>query len=144
MFIGSYFHNLDSKGRIIIPAKFRDELSDSFILTKGFDGCLTVYSNKQWERLFEEVNKLPTTKKAAREYVRMLAGNASECELDNQGRIQIPSFLAAPAHIVKECAIIGVNDHIEIWDKDCWDKYYQDANENFEEVAENLNDFIND
>ena len=144
MFIGEYSHNLDSKGRIIIPAKFRDELHNNFILTKGFDGCLTIYSLSQWEKLFEEINKLPTTKKATREYVRMLAGNASECVLDNQGRIAIPSYLAKPAGIEKECSIIGVNDHIEIWDKATWENYYLQASENFEEVAENLNELIHD
>lgn len=144
MFIGEYSHNLDAKGRIIIPAKFRDELHSSFILTKGFDGCLTVYSLEQWEKLFVEVNKLPTTKRAAREYIRMLAGNASECVLDNQGRIQIPSYLAKPVGIEKECSIIGVNDHIEIWDKATWDAYYADASNNFEDVAESLNDLLNE
>ena len=97
MFIGEYQHNLDAKGRIVIPGKFRDELHTSFILARGLDGCLTIYSLKQWEKLFEEVNKLPTTKKAARQYIRMLTSTASECTLDNQGRIQIPSFLAKPA-----------------------------------------------
>ncbi len=143
MFIGEYSHNLDSKGRIIIPAKFRDELHSTFILTRGFDGCLTIYSLEQWNKLFEEINKLPTTKKAAREYIRMLAGNAGECTLDNQGRIQIPTYLSGPVGITKECSIIGVNDHVEIWDKETWRNYYDMASENFEEVAENLNDLIN-
>lgn len=142
MFIGEYNHNLDSKGRIIIPAKFREELHNTFILTRGFDGCLTVYSLEQWNKLFEEINKLPTTKSAARQYVRMLAGNAGECTLDNQGRIQIPSYLSKPLGIEKECAIIGVNDHIEIWNKTTWDSYYQDASQSFEEVAENLDELI--
>lgn len=144
MFIGEYQHNLDAKGRIIIPSRFRDELHTTFILTRGLDGCLTIYSLKQWEKMFEEINKLPTTKKAARQYVRMLTSTASECTLDNQGRIQIPSFLSKPVNIVKECVVIGANDHIEIWDKTTWDNYYIDASNNFEEVAENLNDLIND
>jgi len=144
MFIGEYSHNLDAKGRIIVPAKFRDELHNSFILTRGFDGCLTVYSLEQWNKLFEEVNKLPTTKKAAREYIRMLTGTASECTLDNQGRIQIPTYLSKPVGIEKECAIVGVNDHIEIWDKATWENYYQTASKEFEDVAENLSDLIND
>ena len=144
MFIGSYSHNLDSKGRIIVPARFRDELHSTFILTRGFEGCLTVYSLEQWNKLFEEIDKLPTTKRNARDYVRMLAGNASECTLDNQGRIAIPPYLAKPAGIEKECCIIGVNDHIEIWDKAAWEDYYTKASENFEEVAENLNELIHD
>ena len=142
MFIGEYQHNLDSKRRIIIPSKFREELHTTFILTRGLDGCLTIYSLEQWEKLFVEVNKLPTTKKDARQYVRMLTSTATECTLDNQGRIQIPSFLANPVNITKECVVIGANDHIEIWDKDTWDNYYAEASDNFEEVAENLTDLL--
>ena len=143
MFIGEYQHNLDAKGRIVIPGKFRDELHTTFILARGLDGCLTIYSLQQWEKLFEEVNKLPTTKKAARQYIRMLTSTASECTLDSQGRTQIPSFLAKPVNITKECVIIGANDHIEIWDKDTWENYYVEASDNFEEVAENLSDLLN-
>ena len=143
MFIGEYQHNLDAKGRIIIPSRFRDELHTTFILARGLDGCLTIYSLKQWEKLFEEVNKLPTTKKAARQYIRMLTSTATECTLDNQGRIPIPAFLAKPVNIIKECVIIGANDHIEIWDKETWDNYYVDASNNFEEVAENLSELLN-
>ena len=142
MFIGEFQHNLDSKGRIVIPGKFRDELQNTFILARGLDGCLTIYSLKQWDKLFEEVNKLPTTKKAARQYIRMLTSTASDCTLDNQGRIQIPSFLSKMVNITKEVVIIGANDHIEIWDKATWDAYYLDASENFEEVAENLSDLL--
>jgi MraZ protein len=143
MFIGEYKHNLDSKGRIIIPSKFREELHTTFILTRGLDGCLTIYSLKQWEKLFEEVNKLPTTKKAARQYVRMLTSTATECTLDSQGRIVVPSFLSKPVNITKECVVIGANDHIEIWDKQSWENYYVDASNSFEEVAENLSELIN-
>lgn len=144
MFIGEYQHNLDAKGRIIIPSKFRDELNATFFLTRGLDGCLTIYSNEQWEKMFVEVNKLPTTKKAARQYVRMLTSTATECSLDNQGRIQIPQFLSQPVNITKECVVIGANDHIEIWDKATWNSYYEDASNSFEEVAENLSELIND
>ena len=144
MFIGEYTHNLDSKGRIIIPSKFRDELHSTFVLARGLDSCLTIYSFEQWNKMFEEINKLPTTKKNARMYVRMLTSTATECAPDNQGRIQIPSFLSKPVSIAKECVIIGANDHIEIWDKATWDAYYTDASNNFEEVAENLSELIND
>ena len=144
MFIGEYRHNLDAKGRIIIPSKFRDELNSSFILTKGLDGCLTIYSYEKWNKMFEELNKLPTTKKDARQYLRTLTSSASECTLDGQGRIIIPSFLAKPANIKKNCVVIGANDHVEIWDEETWDNYYELASENFEEVAENLSELIKD
>ncbi len=142
MFIGEYAHNLDSKGRIIIPSKFRDELHSRFILTRGLDGCLTIYSLEQWDQIFAKLSKLPTTKKATRQYIHMLTSRATECTLDNQGRIQIPSFLAKPVNITKECVIVGVNDHIEIWDRATWESYYDEASDNFEEVAESLTDFL--
>lgn len=142
MFIGEYAHNLDAKGRIIIPSKFRDELHSSFILTRGLDHCLTIYSLDQWNKILEKLSKLPTTKKAAREYVRMLTSGATECTLDSQGRIAIPSFLSRHADIVKECVIIGVSDHIEIWSKSVWDSYYEEASTNFEEVAESISDLL--
>lgn len=142
MFIGEYTHNLDAKGRIIIPSRFRDELQSTFILTRGLDGCLIIYSNEQWEKIFEKLSKLPSTKKATRQYIHMLTSRACECSLDNQGRIQIPSFLSKPVNITKECAIIGVNDHIEIWDKETWDRYYDEASDSYEEIAEELSELM--
>ena len=142
MFIGEYSHNLDAKGRLIIPSKFREELHSSFILARGLDGCLTIYSLGQWEKIFEEINKLPDTKMVTRKYVRVLLASASECMLDNQGRILIPNKLSKEVNITKECVIIGANNHIEIWDKATWENYYEDASKNFEDVAENLSDLI--
>ena len=142
MFIGEYYHNLDAKGRIIIPAKFRDELNGTFILTRGLDGCLTIYSTEKWEKIFEEINKLPENKKATRQYIRMLTANACECTLDNQGRILIPANLSGSVNITKECVVVGANSHVEIWDKATWNAYMDDASENFEDIAESLSDLI--
>ena len=142
MFIGEYYHNLDAKGRIIIPAKFRDELNGTFILTRGLDGCLTIYSTEKWEKIFEEINKLPETKKATRQYIRMLTANACEYTLDNQGRILIPANLSGSVNITKECVVVGANSHVEIWDKATWNAYMDDASENFEDIAESLSDLI--
>ena len=142
MFIGEYYHNLDAKGRIIIPAKFRDELNGTFILTRGLDGCLTIYSTEKWEKIFEEINKLPETKKATRQYIRMLTANACECTLDNQGRILIPANLSGSVNITKECVVVGANSHVEIWDKATRNAYMDDASENFEDIAESLSDLI--
>ena len=142
MFIGEYYHNLDAKGRIIIPAKFRDELNGTFILTRGLDGCLTIYSTEKWEKIFEEINKLPETKKATRQYIRMLTANACECTLDNQGRILIPANLSGSVNITKECVVVGANSHVEIWDKATWNAYMDDASETFEDIAERLSDLI--
>ena len=143
MFTGEYQHNLDTKGRIIIPSKFRDELNTSFILTKGYDGCLSIYSLLQWEKIKEQIDLLPTSKMAVRKYIRTLMSITSECSLDNQGRIQIPSYLAKPANLTKECVVVGVNDHIEIWDKKAWEEYFDDASSSFEEIAENLSELGN-
>ena len=142
MFIGEYSHTLDAKGRLIIPSKFREELHTSFILTRGLDGCLTIYSLKQWEKIFEEINKLPDTKKNTRMYVRVLTSNATECALDAQGRILIPDNLLKAVAIEKDCVVVGANDHIEIWNEEAWKKYYEDAAKNFEDVAENLTDLL--
>ena len=142
MFIGEYSHTLDAKGRLIIPSKFREELHTSFILTRGLDGCLTIYSLKQWEKIFEEINKLPDTKKDTRKYVRVLTSNATECALDAQGRILIPDNLLKAVAIEKDCVVVGANDHIEIWNEEAWKKYYEDAAKNFEDVAENLTDLL--
>lgn len=144
MFIGEYQHNLDAKGRIIIPSKFRDELHSTFMLAQGFENCLTVYSIEQWNKRFEEISKLPTTKKNARMYIRTLTAKACECTPDNQGRIQIPSTLTKPNNITKECVIIGANDHIEIWDKAAWDSYYAEASNSLEDIAENLNELVDE
>lgn len=142
MFIGEYAHTLDAKNRIIIPKKFRDELNSAFILTRGLDGCLTIYSDEQWTKIFAKLSTLPTTKKAARQYIHMLTSQASECVLDNQGRIQIPAFLAKAVNITKDCIIVGVSDHVEIWDKDAWERYYDESSSKFEEVAEELTDLL--
>ena len=142
MFIGEYSHNLDAKGRLIIPSKFREELHTSFILTRGLDGCLTIYSLNQWEKVFEEINKLPDTKKDARKYIHVLTANATECDIDNQGRILVPKNLASSVGIEKECVIVGANNHVEIWNKDTWNAYIEEATKDFEEVAENLSDLI--
>lgn len=144
MFIGEYSHNLDAKGRIIIPSKFREELHTTFILTRGLDTCLTVYSLDQWKKIVDEISKLPNTKKAARQYIRILTSKASECTLDNLGRIQVPTYLSKDVNINKECIIVGVNDHIEIWDKETWENYFAEASDNFEEVAESLSDLFNE
>lgn len=142
MFIGEYTHGLDVKGRLIIPSKFRNGLASTFILNRGLDNCLSIYSLEQWNKIFEEINKLPTTKKITRQYIRVLTSSACECNLDNQGRILIPANLAKSVGINKECMIIGANDHIEIWDKDTWDAYLDIANKEFEEIAEDVGDLI--
>ena len=142
MFMGEYRHSLDAKNRMIIPAKFRDELGNTFVVTKGLDGCLTVYTSSQWTKIIEQLEKLPTTKKEARQYVRYLTSKASECELDGQGRIQLPQVLVAAADIKKKCVVVGAADHVEIWSEERWNTYEEEAAESFESIAETLTEYL--
>lgn len=144
MFIGEYKHNLDTKGRIIIPAKFRDELGDLIVVTKGLDGCLSLYTQDQWKRLYATLRKLPPTKKESRMYIHMITARACECELDSQGRILIPSTLVKEAALEKACVVVGVGDHAEIWSDERWSSYYETASSSFEANAEELTEYMFD
>ena len=142
MFMGEYAHNIDKKGRIIIPAKFRDELGESVIITRGLDGCLAVYTLTQWEKIYEQLMQLPSTKKDARMFVRMMTSKAAECEIDNQGRVLLPSSLIKLATLEKECMVIGAANHVEIWAKEAWDPVDEEGSATFEEIAENITEFM--
>ena len=115
MFMGEYAHNIDRKGRLIMPAKFREELGEHVVVNRGLDGCLYVYTVEQWQQVYQKLSTLPSTNKDARMYQRMMLSKAAECEMDSQGRILIPSSLIALAGLEKECLIIGVANHLEIW-----------------------------
>ena len=142
MFIGEYRHNLDSKNRIIIPVKFRDGLGETFIVNKGLDGCLAVYTEDKWMSMLNSLEKIPSTKREARLYMRALTSKAQECSLDNQGRIQLPPFLVQTAELNKNCVVIGAGDHVEIWPQETWDAYDEEASESFEAVAEALTEYL--
>ena len=142
MFIGQYRHNLDAKNRIIVPAKFRDGLGEGFVVTKGLDGCLSIYTAERWAEMISRLERIPATKREARQYLRSLTSKAVECSLDNQGRIQLPQFLLATASIQKSCVVVGVADHVEIWPEETWDSYDEEASESFETVAESLTEFL--
>ncbi|MEG0573795.1 MAG: division/cell wall cluster transcriptional repressor MraZ [Erysipelotrichaceae bacterium] len=142
MFIGEYAHNIDTKGRLIIPARFREELDGTIIVTRGLDGCLYIYTASQWNILYEQMMKLPSTKKEARMYIRMLTSKAAECEIDNQGRILLPATLTQLADLKKACVISGAGNRVEIWSKERWDTINEENNESFEEMAESLTEFF--
>ena len=142
MFIGQYRHNLDAKNRIIVPARFRDGLGEEFVVTKGLDGCLSIFTADKWTEMIGRLARIPATKREARQYLRSLTSKAVECSLDNQGRIQLPQFLIATANIKKSCVIVGVADHVEIWPEETWDSYDEEASESFETVAESLTEFL--
>ena len=138
MLMGEYHHNIDEKNRLIIPSKFRYELGEKFIVTRGLDGCLFVYPLNEWDKITNQLNTLPFTKKDARAFSRFFLSGATECEFDRQGRINIPTPLISYASLKKECVIIGVNDRLEIWSKDLWEKFFNDNEEALSDIAENL------
>lgn len=141
MFMGEYQHNIDEKGRMIVPAKFRNGLGDRFVLTRGLDNCLFIYPMEEWEILENKLKNLPLTKKDARSFTRFFFSGAVECELDKQGRISVPQTLRSYSKLEKECIVIGVSNRVEIWSKSTWDEYAIESEESFEEIAENLMDF---
>ncbi|HHV45468.1 MAG TPA: division/cell wall cluster transcriptional repressor MraZ [Tissierellia bacterium] len=138
MFIGEYQHTLDSKGRLIIPSKFRDNLGLEFIMTKGLDNCLFVYPKEEWKALEEKLRTLPLTNRDARAFVRFFFSGATECILDKQGRILIPNNLREHAKLVKDAVIIGVSSRIEIWSKEEWDRYNNDDSLSYDSIAEKM------
>ncbi|TGY66894.1 division/cell wall cluster transcriptional repressor MraZ [Dubosiella muris] len=142
MFMGEFAHNIDRKGRLIMPAKFREELGERVVVNRGLDGCLYVYTLDQWQIVYEKLSMLPTTKKDARKYQRLMLSKASECDLDGQGRILIPANLVSLAELEKECMIVGVANHIEIWAKHKWERMEEEEEGSFEEIAESLSDFM--
>ncbi len=138
--MGEYQHQLDTKGRIIVPVKFRDELSEHFVITRGLDKCLFGYTLSEWQKIEEKLKTLPITKKDARKFMRLFFSGAVEVDLDKQGRINIPSHLREYAELSKECIVIGVASRIEIWDKAQWQKFYDETEEHYEDIAEELID----
>ena len=138
MFMGEYHHSIDDKGRIIMPSKFRYDLGETFVITRGIDSCLFVYPKETWNRLTEKLNELSFTKKDVRSFQRFFLSAATICEFDKQGRINITSPLAGYADLTKECVVIGVNDRIEIWSKGNFDKFLNENINNVSEIAEHL------
>lgn len=137
MFMSEYNHSIDAKGRIIVPAKFREELGDEFVVTLGLDGCLFLYPNAEWEEFVAQLKQLPGNRQA-RQLQRYFLAGAVNCEVDKQGRILIPAKLREHAKLEKEVVFVGVLGKIEIWSKEQWD-----ANNDFgdvESIAENMSE----
>lgn len=141
MFMGEYAHNIDVKGRLIMPAKFREQLGERFVVTRGLDKCLFVYPMSEWEILAAKLRELPLTKKDARAFSRFFLSGAVECELDKQGRINLPQNLLKYSLIEKETTIVGVSSRIEIWAQSEWETFFDEAEESFAEIAEQMSDF---
>lgn len=138
MLIGEFEHSLDAKGRLIMPAKLKTSIGDSFIVTKGLDGCLFAFSQEEWKNFEEKLKALPLSNRNSREFTRFFLSGATECEIDKQGRFLIPNNLRATAELKKEVVIIGVGTRIEIWDKEKWTTYNSEENISVEDIAENM------
>lgn len=138
--MGEFLHTIDSKGRLIIPAKFREILGNKFIATKGLDNCLFLYPENEWQNFEEKLKKLPVSQPNARSFVRFFFSGAAECEFDKQGRILIPVNLREYAALEKDVVVVGVMNRIEIWDAVKWKEYSIEAESNYEQAAESLVD----
>ena len=128
---------------LIIPSKFRDELGTKFIITRGIENCLFVYSMESWEKIVNKLETLPFTKKDARAFIRFFLSGASEAEFDKQGRINITSPLISYANITKECVVIGTGDRLEIWSEESWNDFFTSAKDSMSDIAENLFESVN-
>lgn len=138
MFKGEYNHSIDAKGRVIVPAKFRERLGDTFVVTKGLDGCLYGYTNEDWQEFEDKLAGLPLTNKDSRQFVRFFMAGAADVEVDKQGRILLPAVLREFAALDKDVVLVGVSKRIEIWDKDRWNGVTELYDNNMDEVAANL------
>lgn len=136
MVFGEYEYNLDSKGRLVIPPKFREFLGDEFVLTKGLDHCIFVFPMEEWQEFQSKLATLPISEKSARSFTRFFFASAAESRIDRQGRASIPASLRSFAGLQKNTVIVGVASRVEIWDKDKWDEYNASTEDFAEKMAE--------
>ena len=140
MFLGEFSHNLDDKGRLTIPAKFRDELAGGLVITRGIDRCLAVYPRQGWDALAERIAQLPLTQRDARNFSRLMFSGAADFIPDRQGRVLIPQGLREYAGLDSEAVIIGLYDRLEIWNPELWAQVKSEVEENPESIAEQLHE----
>lgn len=138
MFLGTYEPRLDEKGRLILPAKFRDELADGLVITPGQDRCLYVVSAQEFTRMVQELSQNPTTTKNARDYIRVLMSGASDEVPDKQGRVTLPPRLRSYAGLDRDLVVVGVGNRAEIWDRENWNRYLAAQEEAFSQTAEEV------
>ena len=140
MFLGEFNHTIDDKGRLTIPAKFRDELESGIVITRGLDGCLWAYGRSEWEALAEKIAKLPTTNPAARNFSRFVFSSAFDSIPDRQGRILLPQNLRDYAGIQNETIVIGVKNKLEIWNPTKWSEVVTAVEQDTEAIVAQLQD----
>jgi len=141
MLIGEYKYNLDEKKRLTMPSKFRKELGKKAIVTRGIDGCLFLYSEKEWKDLAEKLAKLPFSQSNARSFSRVMLAGAMDVSIDSMGRVLIPDYLKEYAGLDKKVVVAGLYSRIEIWDEDSWVKYNNKNAKNIGDIAEGLKEF---
>lgn len=138
MFIGEYNHNLDEKGRLAIPVKFREELKGGAVVTKGLDGCLFLYTISEWKILAEKLSHLPISQANTRAFARLMLAGAMDVSLDKQGRVIVPDYLRKYVNLSKKVIINGLYNRLEIWDEDTWEEYKKKTEADSKEIAEQL------
>ena len=138
MFIGEFHHNLDEKGRIAIPSKYREILGQNFVITRGIEHCIYVYPESTFNHIVTKLESLPFTKKDARAFMRFFMSGATAAELDKQGRVNVPSPLISYANLSKKCVIVGTGDRLEIWDEEAFNEFICSCNDEMSDIAENL------
>jgi len=138
MFIGEYQHNLDEKGRLAVPAKFRSTLAKGAVVTKGVDDCLFLYTNEEWQKLATKLAALPISKANTRAFARQMLAGAMDVQLDKQGRIILPEYLRKYAALRKKAIVAGLYNRLEIWDEDNWNKYKKGIEKQSGDIAEAL------
>ncbi len=138
MLLGEFKHNLDIKGRMAVPSKFRSKLSNGAIITRGLDNCLFIFANSEWEELAKKLVALPLAQANSRAFTRLMLAGAMDVEIDTQGRILIPDYLRKYAGLDKKVVVAGLYNRIEVWDGDTWERYKQKTESSSEEIAEKL------
>ncbi|NCF75459.1 MAG: division/cell wall cluster transcriptional repressor MraZ [Xanthomonadaceae bacterium] len=138
MFIGEYNHNLDEKGRLAVPIKFRNDLKKGAVVTKGLDGCLFLYTINEWKVLAEKLSRLPISQSGTRAFARLMLAGAMDARIDKQGRIIIPDYLRKYAGMKKKIVVSGLYNRLEIWDENNWEKYKRKTEKESENIAEKL------
>lgn len=142
MFMGEYKHSLDTKGRLIIPAKIRNECDDSVIITRGIDKCISIYTEEGWDEFYQKLQNLPGNKRDVRRLITLTTAKAAKCDFDKLGRINIPQPLRELAALEKDCVIVGAGNHAEIWSQEQWDEFNSGVDqEEYENLFESLDGF---
>jgi MraZ protein len=138
MFIGEHAHTIDTKGRLSIPARYRRELAEGVIVTRGLDHCLWIYPRREWEKIAGRLAELPISQKKSRAFARLMLAGAWDAELDSQGRILVPGYLRTYANVTKQVVVAGLYNRIEVWNEDAWHVYRQQTEAASEEIAEGM------